>query len=175
MWWCRKFLFGFAILFAQNASRKFFQESKLYIATSPHYLDPLRSSPIFFPSSISLPFSILLFCMHFHCGSLYSFPPFLPSPTTPFLSFVSYYVSGIVLGSRDRAMKPRRLLILCHLYSVRRWGEWRGKKRQNNKFQVRRASKGIKLHKLIDDLGVGKGKECFRWDEKSVRGGGVEF
>lgn len=107
------------------------------------------------------------------------FTLFLPSFRPPLphfsLSFISYYVSGIVLGSRDRAMKPRRLLILCHLYSVRRWGEWRGKKRQNNKFQVRRASKGIKLHKLIDDLGVGKGKECFRWDEKSVRGGGVKF
>jgi len=54
-------------------------------------------------------------------------------------------------------MKPRRLLILWHLHSVGGWGGWKGKKRQNNKYQVIRASKGIKLHKVIDDLGVGKG------------------
>lgn len=58
-------------------------------------------------------------------------------------------------------MKPRRLLILCHLYSVHGGGEnGGGKKRQNNKFQVRRASKGIKLHNWIDDLGLGREKNA---------------
>lgn len=124
MWWYSSFLdLPFSLPGMQVEI--FFQESKLYIATSPHYLGPLRSSLIFFPNSIS-PFSILSYA--FTCGSLLLFSLLLPAPHYPIsLSFISYYVSGIVLGSRDRAMKPRRLLILCHLYSVRR-GRMEGEK-----------------------------------------------
>ena len=70
-------------------------------------------------------------------------------------------------------MKPRRPLIFWNLYS----GGCRiEEKNKNNTFQViRRALRGIKLRNVIDDLVVGKGEDCFRWDGKSVGGRGIKI